>query len=178
MSRIEGPEGATILGLGAFGVVWIVFVIPYLTGSAMFLSFPSPVQYLLYNVGFVVLTTVIFGAAFSVYEEGGFDLGHFLRVGISSFIGFAALDDWEPPDYLTPTGQVAITNPGALPQTAVDAAFAWLGHAIGVPNVIIPVLGVSTLYLFVYLFMPLGLIVLMAFVLKPRTFLKYAGFGA
>lgn len=177
MRGIERKEAATIISLGAFGVIWIVFAIPYLISANWFLSLPSPIQYLLYNIGFVLLTTLIFGSAFSLYEEGEFQLKHFLVIGITSFLGFAALDDWEPPNYLTPMGQVAITNPGALPQTAVDAAFAWLGTAIGVPNSVIPFLDVSTLYLFVYLVMPLLLIVLMAFILKPKAFLKYVGVG-
>ena len=163
--------------MGAFGVVWIVFVIPALITSPFFIGLPSPAQYLLYNVGLVLLTTVIFGGAFSLYEEHELKLGHFVKVGISSFLGFAALDDWEPPNYLTPQGHVAITNAAALPLTAIDAAFTWLGNTLYVPNIIIPVLGVSTLYLFVYLVMPLVLIVLMAFILKPKVFLKYVGVG-
>lgn len=161
-----------LLGLLAiFAAFWVFLVEPYLGTSQIFLGLNPVVQYVIFNVGFIIFAIVIINIPYllTFHEHIGFF--RMLRIGFAGWLLFSFIFDlWQPPYFLSPSGQILITIQQALPNTAVDAMLTWIWSQI-IPNIII-VNGLSLLYLFVYGITPVLATLAMIFILKPNAFRK------
>ena len=119
-----------------FGVGWAFLAVPALTSSAWFIALNPVLAYLVYNLGWFFLTTSIFGGlvAFLAFDKSR--LVGMLKVGLSTwlFVSFV-FDNFQPPFYLSPSGQVLIPlGTPALENEAVDAMLASVWGTV-IPNV-------------------------------------------
>jgi len=145
--KSQDSDIAAFAGIIVFALIWIIIIVPNLTSTGWFTALNPIVQYLLYNVGFILLTTVIFGGIFSYVVEKEIDIIAMVRSGVASWLTFSfIIDMWQPPFYLSSAGQVLITQPSALPMTAIDAMMAYLWGLLGIAG--------SMLFYFVYIVTP------------------------
>jgi len=123
-----------------FGLAWAFLAVPYLTSAPWFVALNPVLAYIAYNLGWFFLVTTFFGGLVAFLVFGRSRIIGMLRVGLSSwlFISFV-FDNFQPPFYLSPTGQVLIPiGTSSLENEAVDAMLAYVwGHFI--PNVLITV---------------------------------------
>ncbi|MDE1854444.1 MAG: hypothetical protein KGI38_11955 [Thaumarchaeota archaeon] len=154
----------------AFGLLWALLVVPYMTGSAAFYTLDPLLAYPLYNLGFILLVSGLLGFPLSYVIDREPSIVNVLRAGTASWLSFSLIiDNLEPPFYLAPNGSVLIpTGTPALENVAVDS---WLARIWSwVPNVQIG--GLGLLYIMVYVATPIIVVVLAALLLKPRAFLE------
>jgi len=174
MPDVEREEIITIAGFITFGVAWVVFVVPYLTSAAWFVGLNPIEGYLLYNIGWMLLISAIFGGlvSFLAFEEHHI-LG-MLRIGIASWL-FASFifDNLQPPFYLSTTGEVLIPlGTSSLENTAVDAMLGYIWQFILGPYSQHQFLGLSLVFITTYMMTPILAILSMAFLLAPEKFME------
>jgi len=162
---IEKKEAIVLISLISFSIIWIAFVIPYLMQSQWFKDLIPPLQYLIFNCGFVTVFLVIIGAPLSYLINGEIDIKGTIRYGVISWLILSFVYDlWEPPYYVSYTGEPILFVPGALTGTAVDATILWIWQNLGISG---PILFYS-----VYLITPLLIALFIAILLKPKEFLE------
>lgn len=162
--HISNIEWMIIAGFAVFGIVWTLFIIPILTGSNWFSRLNPPAQYLVYNIGSVILLTVILGIPLDYFFEGEVSIKGILLSGVMSFTLFAILDLWQPPFAYGWSGTLLITNPDALPSAAIDRVLGWVWTGAGIKG--------HALYLSIYIVSPVIAIIGNAILLKPDQLLK------
>ncbi len=161
-------------GFGILGLLWAFIVTPILTSAPWFLFLNPVVAYLLYNVGWILLISAIFGGFVAHFLVSEGNVVHMFRVGIATWIGFSFLFDmWQPPLYLSTGGQVLIPlGTAALENTAVDAMTAYVWQSILGNEVMLQYSGISLWFILTYVVTPVIALVVMALILKPKQFLK------
>ena len=154
-----------------FAAFWVIVVEPYLSQSQFFLQLNPVLQYILFNIGFIFFAIVIINVPYLLSYREHIGMLRMLRVGFAGWLLFSFIFDmWQPPYFLSSTGQVLITMQQALPNTAVDAMMTWVWGLIIPSNVFIG--GLSLLYIAVYGFTPIIITFVMIFILKPSMFRK------
>jgi hypothetical protein len=136
MQKARQSELILIVFFSVFGAAWAFFVVPYLTSSAWFIGLDPLSAYLLYNLGWFLLTTFLFGGLVAYLAFGKIRIADMLKVGVSTWL-FVSLvfDNFQPPFYMSSAGQVLIpVGTAALENEAVDAMLAYVWGFI-VPNV-------------------------------------------
>ena len=159
-----------LLGLlGVFAAIWITIIQPYLSQSQIFANLNPVLQYILFNVGFIMFAIIMINIPYLLAYKEHIGLSRMLRVGFAGWLLFSFIFDlWQPPYFLSSTGQVLITVQQALPNTAVDAMLSWVWGFIISPSIMID--GLSLLYIAVYGFTPVIATLAMIFILKPDAF--------
>ena len=173
MNKIDKEEWKIIAGLAAFSAVWILFVVPYLTGSADWNSMNPVLQYMLYNLGFILFTVASFGAILTMAFKQKFNTSNAFRNGISSWLGFSwVIDMWQPPNYIDTMGNVVITNAAALPNTSVDGMFVYIFDTLMpfLKTTVVPFFNVSAEWVVVYMAVPLLTVTMVAYILSNGQF--------
>jgi hypothetical protein len=158
-----GKEGlvtrneAILLGIiTVFAIVWMFLIVPFLSEWTWFQQQIPPVQFLLFELGFLVglITALGFPIQYAyVSKKNDNDstlevvIGA-VKIGVSAWLGnklvLAMLD---PPFYLSHTGQVILDNPEAMTGTSVDATVTWVWQQAGLSG--------PMLYNFVYIVTPI-----------------------
>lgn len=171
MEEPERDEFVLLGLLGVFAAFWVFIVEPVLGHSPFFLGLNPVFQYILFNVGFILFAIVIINIPYMISYHEHIGFFRMLRVGFAGWLLFSFIFDlWQPPYFLSPSGQVLITSHQALAETAVDAMLAWVWSFV-IPNQIV-IDGLSLLYLFVYGVTPVLATLGMIFILKPDAFRK------
>lgn len=169
--RITKQEWYLFGFLTIFAIVWVLAIIPYLAYSIQFTKLNPVVQYLVYNLGFIMLTIVLINVPFKLITSKSVNLKDMIKIGIAGWLLFSFIFDlWQPPNYLSPDGTVLITNDQALPDTSVDAMLTYLWSFVIHSNVFVH--GLSLLYIAVYFITPIIVVGIMIAVLKPSVFKK------
>jgi hypothetical protein len=136
--------------IAIFTAGWIFLVVPALIANAWFVGQPPPVQYVLYNLGFIVLFVGIASITFGRPE-----------LGIVGFLDFSfILDNLQPPFAYAPDGTQTIKDSGqSLNGASVDRVLGWLAtdvlHLSGPP-----------VFVFVYIVVPILAVALTIFVIR------------
>lgn len=167
-------EWQIILWLALFSFIWIFFVIPFLTSSEIYLSQNPIIQYFLYNLGFMSLTTATFGLVLTIWEENRINLTKLIKNGIASWLGVSFIFDlWQPPFYIDLLGNpVYSTEASSLANTTIDGALVFFYNSI-LPNAKdIVFINISLLYILVYIVTPILALILMALLLSTSKFKK------
>ena len=174
--KISRDEWIVIGSVLAFAFVWIIFITPVMMYSNWFRNLISPIQYLIYHVGHIILTFVVFGM------PTGFTLNkkvHFwgtIRGGIFSWLCISfIIDIWIAPFSINPQGNFTIKEGETLVGAAVDYMVGWSYSKImpGIEGVFVTIpywRAFSMLFILTYFFTPIIAAFLMALVLKPRMF--------
>jgi len=171
--EISKDEWIVICAVIGFAFVWILFVIPHIMTSQWFVSLMPPVQYILYNIGFLLLIFVVFGTPMSYTIKHKINLVGVLKGGLASTLFLIMLDLWEPPFLIAPnTGEILLTNMESLVGTSVDYTVFWFYSTVfpDTRNIFInfPLFGrFSILFVLIYFFTPIVVAFLMALLLKP-----------
>lgn len=161
-----------LLGLIAtFASIWVLIITPNLEQSSYFYNLNPIFQYLLFNTGFILLSIIIINVPYKLIADEEFDFLINLKLGISGWLIFSFIFDlWQPPNYLSPLGQILIPAQAALPNTAVDAMVTYVWSSIISPNIFVN--GISLLYIFVYFVTPIIAVISMIMLLKPSLVIK------
>ena len=172
--EIERDEAILMSGFGILGLSWAFVVTPLLTSASWFVFLNPVAAYLLYNIGWILLISAVFGGfvAHFLIEEG--NIIHMFRVGIATWIGFSFLFDmWQPPLYLSTRGQVLIPlGTQALENTAVDAMTAYVWQSFFGSIVQSEIFGISLWFVLTYVVTPALALIVMGLILKPKQFIE------
>ncbi|PIU76022.1 hypothetical protein COS75_01215 [Candidatus Pacearchaeota archaeon CG06_land_8_20_14_3_00_35_12] len=145
--------------------------------SSWFIEAVPPLRYLLYNVGFILLTILIFGVPLTYVIHQKLHLFKMIKYGFSSWLAFSfLLDIWQPPLAWGANGTLLITNLGSLVGTSVDYMSGWFWLKV-FPSINQIFIGkISLLFVFVYFLTPILIAFIIALILRPkelaRLFLK------
>ncbi|MDD5453984.1 MAG: hypothetical protein PHW62_00590 [Candidatus Ratteibacteria bacterium] len=162
--EVSNLEWMIIVGFFLFGVVWSLVIVPILTGNKWYLELNPPSQYIIYNIGSVVMLTGILGIPLDYFFEGEITIRGMISGGITSFTLFALLDLWQPPFAYGWNGNFLILNQEALSGTAVDSVLGWIWNGLGIHG--------HLLYIFIYVISPAIALTANAIFLKPDQLLK------
>jgi hypothetical protein len=153
---ITKKEIVILATVTVFAVIWMIWAVPFLAASAWFQFQIPPIQFLLYEMGFVIGLVVALGfpLQYLYYQvkknapsRFAFVFGA-IKIGLSLWVGNKfIMDMWEAPYYLSTKGVVLLNNPEAMTGTAVDATITWLFQQIGISGFM--------LYFAVYIAFPL-----------------------
>lgn len=163
--------------IGSFALlafIWSVLFIPFLSNSIWFKGQIPPIQFVLYESGFMIGFVSVLGIPLSYMVHKYIQRKHAtrlmltidaLKIGLSAWLGISIVYDLiEPPFYLSQAGAVLLNNPNALTGTAIDATLAWSWQSIGFSG--------PLLYYMVYLVTPILLISVIALVFTWKKFIK------
>ena len=165
MWKIEKSEAIAIGSLIAFAGIWIFLLVPHFISSSWFQNLIPPLQYVVYNIGSILIVSVVMGLPISKAMNKEFKLKSMIRGGIMSWLVFSfVLDMYAPPFAYGPSGTVLITEPDALPGTAVDRVVGWIWNYVGISD--------GFLYIFVYVITPIIAVIIAALLFKPKMFMK------
>jgi hypothetical protein len=137
------------------------------------LTLYSPFAYLLYNLGWVILLSVIFGAIVSLALYKQNRMGAMLRVGLASWAAFSGCFDlWQPPLYLSTSGHVLIPmGTAALENVSVDGMSATLWRQLFMVFSV-DLAGSSWWFILTYVATSLIAISAMVLLLSPKQFVR------
>jgi len=176
--EISKDEWIAIGTISGFAFFWMLFMIPHIMVSNWFIGLVPPLQYFLYNIGFMLLIFIVFGTPMSYLIKHKLNKVGVIKGGIASTLFLIMLDLWEPPFLIAPdTGQLLLTNMESLLGTSIDYNLFWIYSKL-LPNDInlsinFPFFGrLSTFFVLIYFFTPIILAFLMALLLKPGMFRK------
>ncbi len=169
-----------VIGVIVFLSTVLISLLPTMMASIWFTNLVPPLQYLLYNLGFILLTIVLIGAPISHALKKKVNLLTMLRGGISSWLIFSfIMDMWQPPFAISQSGSILIADSESLVGTSVDFMLAWVyTNILNIPHAILklPFIGdVSLLFLLVYFITPILSVVIAAVIFKPGFLIKLVG---
>jgi hypothetical protein len=138
---ITRNEAILLVVIAVFAVLWMVWVVPWLSASVWYQQQIPPVQFLVFELGFItgIVAVIGFPIQYAYYRlkkrvsvpKTELVLGA-LKIGVSFWVGNKfIMDMWEPPFYLSTSGAVLLNNSEAMTKTAVDATVAWVWQQIG-----------------------------------------------
>lgn len=174
--EISREEWIIIFSVLTFAFVWIIFVTPSLMYSDWFAGLIPPIQYLMYHVGHIILTFVIFGTPTGFTIKKRVELWGTIRGGIFSWLAISfMIDVWVAPYAISPEGDILIKKSETLVGTAVDYMMAWCYSTLlpGIEDVFVTVpfwRSFSMLFVLTYFLTPIIAAFLMALFLRPRMF--------
>lgn len=163
--EIEKRELILIVSLSIFALVWTMLMMPVLMTSEYFKMLVPPLQYLILNLGFIILFVTIIGSTLSYLIKKELDFVYATRLGLSMWLGASLIYDLlQPPYYVGLNGETLLDVPNALTGTAVDATVKWVWEQFGVRGCL--------LFFCVYLFTPVIVVVCMAVLLTGKKFIE------
>lgn len=169
--RLEKDELYLFGLLSVFAILWVVLITPYIERSDLFLRLNPVLQYVIFNIGFIVFTIVVINLPYRFFTGKKTQPVDMLKVGIAGWLMFSFVFDlWQPPYYISPSGNVLITSNESLPLTAIDAVMTYVWALIVPVNYTF--FGFSLLYISVYIITPIIAVVLMMLILRPSLFRK------
>jgi hypothetical protein len=165
-----------IAGLLILGCVWAFLIVPYLTSQTWFLTLHPLAAYLLYNLGWILLVSVIFGGLISLAVAKENRMLSMFRVGLASWTGFSFVFDMlQPPLYLSTSGQVLIPmGTASLENVSVDGMTATIWQQL-LSLLQINLVGSWWWFVLTYVVTLIVAVLFMAAVLTPKSFVKMFG---
>lgn len=171
------------LAIGAISVfaILLIFLLPGTMNSQWFINLIPPLQYLTYNIGFIMLTIIIFGIPTSYILKRKIHIWTTIRSGLGSWLVFSfILDLWQPPFAFGTNGEYLITHLESLVGTSVDYMLGWFYIQVfpSVKNiiVIIPAVGkLSLLFILIYFITPIFAAFVAALLFKPKILIRLLG---
>ena len=162
---ITKKEAILVSLITVFALVWTFVVMPLLMQSDWFISQIPPLQYTLFNLGFVIMFIVVIGLPLTYLLKKEVIFTKAVQIGFTSWMGVGFIYDlFEPPYYLNTNGEVLLNVPKALTGTSVDSMLVWVWQHLGVSG--------PLLFYSVYLVTPIIIVLLMAIILTGKEFLK------
>lgn len=172
--EINKEEWVIIGSVLAFAFVWIMFITPWMMYSDWFSNLIPPIQYLLYHVGHIILTFIVFGTPTGFTLKKKVDFWGTVRGGVFSWLCISfIIDIWIAPFSINPKGVFIIQEGETLIGAAVDYMVGWSYSTImpGIENVFVTIplyRSFSMLFVLTYFLTPVIAAFLMALLLRPR----------
>lgn len=169
--RFNQTELYLFFFLIVFAVFSFILVIPYSQNSEDFQTLNPVLQYILFNLGFIVFSIVFINIPFRFFTGKKIKIIDMFKIGLAGWLLFSFIFDlWQPPYYLSTDGEVLIKSQQALPFTAVDGMLAYLWSFLIPANFLIN--NFSLLYIAVYIFTPIITVFTMMVLFKPDVIKK------
>jgi len=174
--EISRDEWIVIGSVLAFAFVWIIFITPSMMYSDWFTNLIPPFQYLIYHIGHIMITFIVFGTPTGFTIKKRVDFWGIIRGGISSWICISfIIDIWIAPLAISPEGSIMIKESETLIGAAVDYMVAWCYSKVfvGIENVSLTIpfwRTFSMLFVLTYFLTPIIAAFLMALFLRPKMF--------
>jgi hypothetical protein len=168
-----------VIGAIVLAALVLVCILPKTMNSEWFASLIPPLQYLTFNLGFILLTIVIFGIPTTFFLKQKIHLLTMLRGGIGSWLIFSfMLDLWQPPFAFGISGKQIIVDSGTLVGTSVDCMLGWTYihfFPFHLQNIFLnlPLVGkISLLFVMIYFITPIFSVIVAALLFKPGVLIK------
>ncbi len=168
-----------VIGSIAALATTLIALLPPMMNSPWFTDLIPPIQYLIYNIGFILLTIVLIGVPISYLHDQAIEYWNVFRSGVSSWLIFSfILDVWQPPFAFGTNGSSLINDPHSLYGASVDHMLGWVYLHFVDPTVFfnLPVLGpVSFLFILIYFITPICAVFVSALLFKPGFLVSMFG---
>lgn len=175
---ISTDEWIVIASIATLATI-LIALLPLIMNDTWFTDLIPPIQYLIYNVGFILLTIVLIGAPISYLQDQTIEYWHTIRSGVSSWLIFSfILDVWQPPFAFGTSGRSLIDDSHSLYGASVDHMLGWIyGHFVDPASFLhVPVLGdVSLLFFLIYFVTPISAVFISALLFKPGFLVSMFG---
>jgi hypothetical protein len=174
--EISRDEWIVIGSVLAFAFVWILFITPSMMYSDWFSNLMPPIQYLIYHIGHIILTFIVFGTPTGFTIKKKVDFWGIIRGGVFSWLCISfIIDIWIAPFSINPEGRFIIKEGETLVGTSVDYMVGWSYSKIspGIEDVFVSIpfwRTFSMLFVLTYFLTPIIAAFLMALVLRPKMF--------
>jgi hypothetical protein len=169
-----------VIGSIFCAALMLISILPRTMNSTWFTSLVPPFQYFVFNLGFILLTIVMFGIPMTFFLKQKIHFWTMLRGGIGSWLIFSfMLDLWQPPFAFGVSGKQIISDSGTLVGTSVDCMLGWLYiHTIPfhIQDIFLnlPIIGrISLLFMMIYFFTPIISVIVAAFLFKPGILIDF-----
>lgn len=172
---ITSQETRIILAMLVFALLWVIFVIPFLSTSSQFQSLIPPFQYIIFNLGYILISVVTFGTLFSIMTNKSYNFKKAVIYGLSLWFSFSLIFDmWQPPFAIDQQGNDVVLNNSSLINASVDKSFVYLFNTFlpTAKTTVIPIINYSLLYILVYGFVPILGVIIAAIGLSNGAFMK------
>ncbi len=170
-SLVTRKELLILVSITVFAVIWTALIVPYLSASSWYQSQLPPVQFFLFEAGFLIGFITVIGVPISYLvvkrkRTGKVSLAtEALKYGMSAWLGISIIYDmWEPPYFVSTSGALLLDNPHAMTGTAIDATVAWCWQQLGVNG--------PALYYATYIVFPVVLLICLSLAFTWKRFLK------
>ena len=168
-----------MLFIGCFiiGIVWVIGIMPVLSTSGWFVNLDPLYAYPVYNIGFLFLTSGIFGGLINSLMYGRSNLTNAVKYSVASWLGFSMiLDMWMAPYYMGVSSNVNYSlGSESLSNTSVDAFAAAVWKYVAPEQISLNLFGISVWFLLVYVATPILAFLVMIFLLKPSAVIGMFG---
>jgi len=172
---ITSQETRIIIAMLVFALIWVIFVIPFISNNSQFQNLIPPFQYIIFNLGYILISVVTFGTLFSIMMQKSYNFGKAILYGLSLWFSFSLIFDmWQPPFAIDSQGNDVILNNSSLINASVDRSFVYFFNTFfpSIKTTIIPVINYSLLYILVYGFIPILGVIIAAAGLSNGAFVK------
>ena len=176
---IDAGERKVLLAISILAVIWIIFVIPFTTSSPSFVSLNNVYAYFIFNLGFILLSVVIFGTIMATFKDK-FSYWNAIMDGLASWFSYSfVLDNWSPPYFIDIHGNQVIQSVGTGVNASVDAMLTYVVNYLfpSFQGITVPLINISWLYIAVYLIIPFLTVIIAAMVLTRGQFFRWVGHG-
>lgn len=154
----------------------LIALLPLIMNDTWFTNLIPPVQYLIYNIGFILLTVVLIGVPLSYAQAQAIQYWGMFRNGVSSWLVISfMLDVWQPPFAFGTDGVSLITNTHSLYGASTDHMLGWVYLHLVDPSTIIaiPFLGnVSLIFILIYFATPIVAVLISALLFESDFLLS------
>lgn len=163
--NIDERKSVLIVCLSVFALLWVIVFLPLFMTSEFFTCLVPPLQYIILNLGFVILFFTVVGVPLSYLIKKEVNLLFAVRLGVSMWLGASLIYDLlQPPYYVGLNGETLLDVPPALTGTAVDATVKWCWEQLGVRG--------PLLFYCVYFFTPVIIVFCMSLLLTGKKFIE------
>ena len=157
----------------------LIALLPLIMNDAWFTNLIPPLQYLIYNIGFILLTIVLIGVPLSYAQAHAIEYWSMFRNGVSSWLIFSFIFDvWQPPYAYGTIGHALITDVHSLYGASADHMLGWVYLHFIDPSLFVslPFLGhISILFVLVYFVTPIVAVIISALLFKSGFLLSMFG---
>jgi len=176
---LQSSELRTLMALLAFAVIWTVIVMPFIQTQSAITTLNPIFQYFLFNLGFIILSIVVFGIIYRVVKKH-YDMKKAFSRGISAWFGVSFIYDmWSPPYVIDYQGNLVQMGDASAVNATVDMMWAFIFQSLfpAIATIRVPLVDLSMLYVAVYGLVPALTVLAMALIFTEGKFKKMVNLG-
>lgn len=131
MLELDHVEAWLIALMALFGGFWQLVVVPFLPRFSLWVALNPLLQYLFFNIGFLLLFISIVGVGFSFVIKKEFNFWYAVRLGLAGFVGLSLIYDlWMPPFAYNSCGQLLFSDAASLSGAAIDRVVGFVFESV------------------------------------------------
>lgn len=178
---IDKNEAKLIAIMLGFSLLWNFLIIPFIVITDQFYSLYPFYQYILFNTGWIIMFTLVFGIPVSVLKRQDVQITEMLLSGIGVFLLFSMVFDVLLPPFSYGFDGSVLVSPTKenVASTSVDYALGRAYVDLGVPlQGDVFGLKYSLVWMLIYIFTPVMAFVFGALLLAGNSFMNLVKQGA